>query len=107
MKAVPVMTSGVVRINLNRSAMLTFSYRPVEVLAHRGEAQCAVRFGDRRIEIDCFGGCLLGGSRTFRERPDAKDPEPIVVISDSRVGERIIRIKFDCVVVTFKRPCES
>src|SRR2546425_9856531 len=102
MKPVPMMPGRIVRVDLDRTPMLSFSHRPIKVMTHGGETKRAVGLGRSRIQIDGFAGSLLGGRRAFSEGLNAKDTKPVVIISDARVGERVFRIEFDGVGVALE-----
>src|SRR5687768_7062591 len=95
MKRIPVMRSGIVWIDLYRTPVLTVGDGPVEVVANGCEAQGAVSFGRVRIECNCLRRCFFRCRRAFSKWLHAKDAEPVVVISDTRVGERIFRIQLN------------
>src|SRR5712671_2058494 len=103
MESVPVVASGIVRIDGDCAAVLSFSYGPIKIAANRGEAKCAVSLGRIRIHVNGPGGSFFCGGRTLGERLEAENTEPVVVISDSCVCERVLGINLDCVVVTLQR----
>src|SRR5204863_4511041 len=72
---------------------------PVKVARDGAEAERAVSFCRSRIKLNRFLCRLLGGLRTFLEWSKAEDAQPIVVVGDSRVGQRVLRVEFDRVVV--------
>src|SRR6185295_7892598 len=73
-----------------------------DCLTHRG-----VPFGERRLERDRFRRCLVCRSRTFSKRQYCKTAEPIVVGSDAGVGEGIVWIQRDRLVIADDGPGES
>src|SRR5215203_5812145 len=85
-KCVPVMARGVVRIDLDRTAVLAFCYGPVEVVTNGCEAECAVSLRGTRIEFHCFCRGLFRSRGSFGERPDTEDTKPVVVVGDACVG---------------------
>src|SRR6185369_2792588 len=103
MEGVPVMARRVVWIDLDRATVLTFCDGPVEVMANGCKAQRAVSLSRSGIELDCFGRILFGGCGRFCERSDTEDAEPVVVVGDSGVSERVVRIQLDRLFVTLER----
>src|SRR5215216_7231270 len=107
MEGVPMMARGVVGIDLDGATMLAFRNRPVEVVTNGSEAEPAVCFGGSRVELDCFRSVLFSGGGSLRERANAEDAEPVVVIGNACVSERVIGIELDRFFVTLERLCET
>src|SRR6185436_6500055 len=107
MKSVPVVTGGVVWIQIDRQAVLAFGNAPVKVEADTCETESAIRFGRTRIQLHCFRSGFLCGRGRLGKWLDTEDAEPVVVIGNAGIGQGILGIEFDSVVVTLERLVQS
>src|SRR6201988_5033539 len=103
MKGVPVVRGGVVGIDLERAAVLAFGDGPIEVMANSCKAERGVSLGGRGIEFDSLSCCLFGRAGRFRKRLDTEDADPVVIVGNAGVGERVIGIEFDRALVRIER----
>src|ERR1041385_1747249 len=69
--------------------------------------KCSVCFREIRIQFNGGGCSFISGGGTLRERHHAKDTEPVVIICDTSVGERVSRIERDSLLVTDDRARET
>src|SRR3977135_3376260 len=97
------MSCRVVWIDLDRAPVLTLGNCPIKIMTYSGKAQRTVSFGSSWVEIDCLAGSVLGSSGTLCKWLNSKNAEPVVVISNTGVGEGIIGIELDGEVVAFER----
>src|SRR3954470_20058526 len=101
MKAVPVESGRVIRIDVDRAAMMCFRTRPIKIMRDRGEAQLTVSFSRSGIEFNGFLSGLPGCGGAFLEWFDTENAEPVVVVGNAGVGESVIGIEFDGALVAF------
>ena len=97
------MSCRVVWIDLYRAPVLTLGDCPIKIMTYSGKAQRAVSFGRSGVETDRLAGSVLGSSGALGKGLDSKNAEPVVVISNTGVGKRIIRIEPDGEVVALER----
>src|SRR3982751_4917183 len=93
MESIPVVSGGIVRINLDCSSMLCFRYCPIEVMTGYREPECTVGLGCTGIELDSFACRLFSRRGAFGKRFNPEDTQPVVIISDARIGECVIRVE--------------
>ena len=92
MESVPVVTRGVIWIQTNCQAMLPVGDGPIKIVTNGGKAKRAVTFSRTLIQLNSFGCSLFSSCRCLRKWPDTENAEPVVVISDAGVGQRILWI---------------
>ena len=97
-----MMASRIVRIDFDGAAMMPFGNGPIKVVGHGGKAHRTVCFSYARIQLNGFARRFLSRRRTVVEIPDTKDSQPSVRVSNARIGERVVRIKLDSVVVALQ-----
>src|SRR5258708_36318073 len=85
---------------------LPFSTGPGEIATEDCLTHRCVSFRKRRLERDRFRRRLVCRSRTFSKRQHGKTAEPVVVGCDAGVGEGIVWIKRDGLVITDDGPGE-
>ncbi len=75
---------------------------PIKIVTDGGKTECAVGFSRTLVQLNRFGCRLSSSCRSLRKRPDTEDAEPVVVVSDTGVGQGIFWIQLNGVVVAFE-----
>src|SRR5258705_13095857 len=102
MESVPVVPGCVVWIQTDCQTMLPVRDGPIKIVTDGGKTKRAVGFSRTLIQLNCFGRRLFGRERGLDKRPDTENAEPVVVISDTGVGQRVLWIQLNRVVVAFE-----
>src|SRR5205807_3646224 len=76
-------------VQCNRPLIFALSPGPVPIVIKFHVSQRRVRFGQRAIYLDCFGGGLLGQRKDVLRRTNALTAEEAVTVRQAGVGERV------------------
>ena len=89
---IPVVTGGVIGIELERAAKRRLGVTPAPLVKRQGQRETEMRLGQTRVEQErLLGSCALGRAR-FPRRRKAEVAEGRVGVRDPGVGERVARI---------------
>src|SRR5215216_4129891 len=94
-------------IEFNSANQMTLGTGPRKVAAEYRLAQRSMTFGKMWIELDCGLSSFVRRGGTFRKRHHAEDAQPIVIVCHSGIGQCVLRIDRDCLLVTNNRSCKT
>src|SRR5690349_17936528 len=86
---------------------MMFGAGPREVAAEYRLAQGNVAFSKIRIEVNCRRRGFVSRCRTLSKRHHAEHAEPVVIVGDASVRERVLRIECDGLLVTDDGACKA
>src|SRR5690349_21842660 len=86
---------------------MMFRAGPGEVATEYCLSERNVAFRKVRIELDCRRSCFVRRRRALCKRHHTEHAEPVVIVGHPRIGERVLRIECDGLLVTHDRACET
>ena len=107
LQCVPNARRCVVGIELDCANQVMFGAGPRKIASKYRLPQSRVCFGEVRIQINGGGRSFIRRCRAFGERHHAENAEPVVIVCDARVSQRVFRIERDRLLITDDRPREA
>src|ERR1044071_1742672 len=80
---------------------------PCEVATENRLAQSNVRFSKIRVEPNCSRSRFISRCCTLGKRHHTENTKPVVIVRDSRIGERVHRIEPYRLMVATNRSCKA
>src|SRR5215213_533646 len=103
LQRIPDARRRVVRIELDRAYEMMLRTAPGEVAAKDRLSERNVTFREIWIDLNRGRGRFVSRCRTLGKRHHTEHAEPVVIVGDAGMRERVFRIERDCLLITDDR----